>query len=434
MKKLFINSNVHGELYYKNIYEYFDGPKIFSVISSSSKLFLVYWIDEDDDGYKWIYFEIQRSKLLALESKKIDINHVLNHRVNDIFFESFTPFSKRAKKTIKGMIGKISDYIIMPDLGLTVSFCDAVLLPEEEADILESNVLGTDYSIHIDVPKTSSRKIDFNCISPVFNFLAELFSDYLYIFKSHDKLVPMLGKPGSFILDFNSDKFNLIESHLSNLSDLMKERKDISDYINKNRIPVQPLEKLLNHISDEDLVLDIKNQHSSEQFYLLNKSVADFYLKELKELAIYDLKSSQVPQADTLENIYEVVENIWENGFLDRKSLSLSDRHALYYREAATILGFITNTGTVTSTGQQLLLSPDDSKTSITARAFENSHCGWTWIIWSGVDNLGQVKANSAKDFLDACAKTLSESTKIRRARTLRNWCKEMQVSYQPWN
>ncbi|MGK3123436.1 DUF6575 domain-containing protein [Candidatus Pantoea formicae] len=434
MKKIFIKSKVHGELYYKSVYEYFDGPKIFSVISKRGDLFLVYWIDEEDTGYKWIYFEIKRSKLISLESQKIDIYNILEKRSSDIFFECFTPYSKKEKCVEKGFIGKISDHIIMPDTGLKISFCDHVINNDEQAELIESSDILTDYSIHIDLPKTSSRKIDFNCISPVFDYLEELFSDFLSIFNTQDKLVPILGKPGSFILDFNSSKFNLIESHLEKLSALMKSKGDIVPYIKQNNIPIQPLVKLLSHISEENLIIDLTNKHSESDFSNINKTDADFYLLKLKELSSLDLKSSQVPQADTLEHVYEIVENIWSNGYLVKDTLSLEDRHILYYTDAAKNLGFITNTGTVTAIGQQLMLASDDNKTLVSARAFENSHCGWTWIVWSGVDNLGEVNATSAKEFLDECANTLSESTKIRRARTLRNWCKKMQAVYRPWN
>ncbi len=50
MKKLFTHTPIHGDLYFKSIYNYFDGPKLFSVVSKREKYLLVYWIDDDDNG------------------------------------------------------------------------------------------------------------------------------------------------------------------------------------------------------------------------------------------------------------------------------------------------------------------------------------------------------------------------------------------------
>lgn len=127
------------------------------------------------------------------------------------------------------------------------------------------------------------------------------------------------------------------------------------------------------------------------------------------------------------------MESIWNNGFLIKEDVKLSDRHALYYTDAAKILGFISESGSVTSIGQQLVLSSNDKKLSITAQCFENSRCGWAWVKWSNVDNITQINPDSANKFLDECALTLSEATKYRRARTLRTWCKALKTSYRVW-
>jgi len=80
-----------------------------------------------------------------------------------------------------------------------------------------------------------------------------------------------------------------------------------------------------------------------------------------------------------------------------------------------------------------MILASDDSKLSIAAKCFENSHCGWTWVMWSEVENISQIKPETAKRFLDECALTLSEETKLRRSRTLKTWCNLLQEHYKDW-
>jgi hypothetical protein len=433
MKKIFAHSPIHGELYFKTIYDYFDGPKLFSLVTKRGDSLLAYWTDESDYSYSWVLISLSKSKLLAFESRTIDIYTILNEKDDKYFFLMETPFKKGTPATATCKIGDIKDYIIMPDKGLKISFLDRVISDEEVLEVKQENLLSADYSIHIDKPKNSKALIDFGMISPVFQVLDDLYTQFIASMKLSDKLVPICGRPGSFILDFNSTKFNLMENELQELSELIKNRRDINTFIAEKKIPSQSLEALFNHVIEDDLVIDLSNKNTKDEFFKINKNDAEFYLKKLNQLTSLDVNSKQAPQADTLEKIFSVVECIWRNGFLVKEEVNLSDRHALYYTDAAKILGFISATGSVTSIGQQLILSPDDRKLSIAAQSFENSHCGWTWVTWSKVDNIKKIDPSTAKQFLDECAPTLSESTKTRRARTLRTWCVKLIPSYREW-
>jgi len=433
MKKVFIKSSIHGDLYFRSVYDYFDGPKLFSVISNRGKFLLVYWIDEDEDDYTWVAIDISKTKLLALEKKAIDIFSILNEKEEKIYYRIVTPFNKNNIPYIESIVGDIRNEIMMPDKGIFISMVENYLADAEFNEIIESGIMHADYSLHIDRPKTSKALIDFSSISPVFETFNELFKDFISIFDIHDKLLPVSGKPGSFIVDFNSNKFNLIESHLKELTHRIINRVEIGTFIKQNKIPLQPLEKLFTHISNQNLIIDMSNKNSDEEFLKIRKVDADFYLKEISKLTSLDLSSAQVPQADTFSRIFNLVENIWKNGYLDKEATGLSARHIAYYEDAANILGFISDAGIVTSVGQQMILASDDSKLSIAAKCFENSHCGWTWVMWSEVENISQIKPETAKRFLDECALTLSEETKLRRSRTLKTWCNLLQEHYKDW-
>jgi hypothetical protein len=351
MKKIFAHSPVHGDLYFKSIYDYFDGPKLFSVITKRGDILLAYWTDESDYSYSWVLISLSKSKLLAFEDKKIDIYSILANKEDKHFFLMETPFKKGSVATSICKVGNIKDFILMPDPGLKISFLDKIITDNEILELKQENILSADYSIHIDKPKNSKSLIDFGMISPIFKALDDLYTQFIASMKLNDKLLPVCGRPGSFILDFNSNKFNLIENELHQLSELMKNRRDINSFIIESKIPPQSLEALFNHIVSDDLVIYLSNKNSSCEFFKANKNDAEFYLKQLNKITSKDINSSQAPQADTLEKIFSTVENIWENGFLVRDEVNLSERHAYYYTDAAKILGFLSETGSVTSIG-----------------------------------------------------------------------------------
>ncbi|CZV06590.1 Uncharacterised protein [Enterobacter hormaechei] len=433
MKKIFTKTDVHGELYFNAIYDYFDGPKLFSLINGKGDLFLCYWIDETDEKLEWIIISITKSRLLKFESKEIDIYDILDKKEDSIFYIVDTFFDKKLDCQILTYIGNINEKIAMPDKGLSVSFTNVLLTAQEVKEIKENGHLLADYSIHIDKPTKSKAKIDFRATIPSFDIIEEFYTEFLSSFKQSDKLIPVAGKPGSFILDFNAKKFSLAEPILIKLSDYIKNRADLDDLIKNERIPSQSLEKLFNHIIDNDVIIDISNKHSDKVVIKIDKNDAEFYIKKLNKIAQLNVTSQQVPQADTLEKVYSVVENIWRNGFLVRETLDLSPRHILYYFDACKILGLISESNSITSVGQQLVLSDIDKKHAIVAQCFENSHCGWTWVTWSEVTSITEVNPETAKAFLNACAPTLSQSTRDRRARTLRTWCRELQEYYRAW-
>lgn len=432
MKNIFTHTSVHGNLYYNAIYDFFDGPKLFSVIDARGDYHISYWINEDDEKLSWVIFPVSKSILGKLEKKDIDIFSLLEKKESKVFYITDTYFNHKKSDTLT-YIGDIKEKIVMPDIGLPISFIEQVITKEEVREITYQKENLADYSIHVDKPVKSKAKIDFKAALPSFFIVDEFYSEFLSFFKLKDKLYPVTGKPGSFILDFNSDKFSLIENVLSGLFELIKNRADLNNYIKENKIPTQALEKLFNHVIESDLIIDITNKHSDIKVIQIDKNDAEFYIKKINILNKINVTSWQVPQADTLDKIFEITENINQNGFLNRDAVELSERHILYYLEACKILGLVSPSNSVTAIGQQLSVSDQKRKLSIAAKCFENSHCGWAWIVWSKVTKLTDIDTSTAEQFLNECAPTLSNSTKIRRARTLRNWCETLKENYQEW-
>lgn len=434
MKKIFTKTDVHGELYFNVIYDYFDGPKLFSLIDGKGDYFLSYWIDEVEDKLSWILISISKSRLLKFESKEFDIFDILDKKEEPLFYVVDTFYGKPCTSQTLTFVGNVREKIEMPDKGLTISFINKVICEQDIKELKESNALLADYSIHVDKPANSKAKIDFRAALPSFDIIEEFYAEFLSAFKLQDKLIPVAGKPGSFILDFNSRKFSLAEPVLIKLFEFIRNRKDISELIKKEKVPAQALEKLFHHIIDRDIIIDITNKHNDKNVIKIAKNDAEFYIKKINKLAQLNVTSQQVPQADTLVKVYSIVDNIWQNGFLNRDTIELSPRHTSYYFDAAKILGLISNSNSITAIGQQLVLSEINRKHAIAAQCFENSHCGWTWVTWSEVTSITDLDPETAKKFLDSCAPTLSQKTRERRARTLRTWCRELKEHYRKWN
>lgn len=434
MKKIFTKTDVHGELFFNVIYDYFDGPKLFSLINGKGESFLSYWVDETEDKLSWIVISISKSRLSKFELKEFDIYDALDKKEEALFYIVDTFFDKKIGSQTLTYIGDIKEKISMPDKGLAISFTNRILNTQEIKLLKDEYCLVTDYSIHVDKPAKNRTKIDFRAALPSFDLIEEFYTEFLSAFKLQDKMIPITGKPGSFILEFNSKKFSFVEPVLLKLFERIKSRSDITSLVKDEKIPAQALEKLFNHVIDNDIVIDLTNKHSDKYIFRIDKSDAEFYIKKLNKITQFNVTSHQVPQADTLSKIYDVVDNVWRNGFLERDTLDLSPRHVLYYMDACKILGLISSTNSITSIGQQLVLSDIDKKHAIAAQCFENSHCGWTWVTWSDGRSILDIDPSTAREFLDDCAPTLSSSTRERRARTLRTWCRELKISYRSWS
>jgi len=67
-------NTILGKLEISEIYEYLDGPRLFTAKNNVGTTFLVYWCDEKEDAIGWLYLPISETKLNKLRQKAITLN------------------------------------------------------------------------------------------------------------------------------------------------------------------------------------------------------------------------------------------------------------------------------------------------------------------------------------------------------------------------
>ncbi|EJD6582351.1 hypothetical protein M0L63_RS06530 [Providencia rettgeri] len=424
MKNIFISHRLFGNLAIHNVYEFYDEPRLFSVKNEVSSIYLVYWIGDSKDSSDWFIIPISPDRLELLERKRIDIYSVLTEQEQSFFYTAKIFFEESPISVEIKDVQDIYD-IALPRKGLDIS---------SVVPMLANGCLGKplEYSTHeIHVEKSAKKSIlDLNHVSNIFDAFGVF---YQHMIKAHDvkdKIRPVAARPGSFILSFQSEKLADFEPILNRFYNLILNRKDIKGFMVENGLDFQSFFYLLNSVIETGTNFELKNTNTDEVIFDLTKSAAEFYLNGMRKSASTSVSGEQVPQADTLETIFKVVEKKWSDGVLDITNTGLSERHIYYYLHASRILGFIDHYRNVTVSGQQLIEADDDTKLKIAAKNFERSHCGWAWIQWAEVSNLSELDPNSAESFLKEQCFTLSNKTLLRRARTLRHWCSELKGHY----
>lgn len=139
--------------------------------------------------------------------------------------------------------------------------------------------------------------------------------------------------------------------------------------------------------------------------------------------------ASEIPQADDLARVLRYVELLQEADDVTHEKLGgvTSQRQVLYYRHAAYVLGLVTRSGTLRPAGRQIFRLPPDGRLARVALLLADSVVGESWLEWSEVTSVDNLKAETAGEFLKKRAVGLSPATIKRRARTLEAWLTTLQ-------
>lgn len=140
------------------------------------------------------------------------------------------------------------------------------------------------------------------------------------------------------------------------------------------------------------------------------------------------LSSILVPQADSIKRLIQAIAVIRQYGKLTEENFDLSKRHINYFKQALTILGVLDSKGVITNIGVAITSAGEEERQSILRQAFENSVCGLRWLSWTKASSLDDIDPRSSEEFLRQCS-NLKSSTVVRRGRTLRRWCQDLQSS-----
>ncbi len=429
MSNIFLNDTRFGSLYMKNVYEFFEGPKFFSVTNEVDGIFLFYWLGDEEEYDRWFFIPISSSRLEDLERKRIDIYQSLVYQEQKCFYQVNLPYDEKEEVNfIAHDSGNIKSLAKLPKEGLFISDVVPVM---ETGKFGEQKQFST-HEIHIEKSSSAIKPLELNGVSRLFESFNEFYNSVLGIFDMKDSMVPVDARPGSFALSFKAQEMNTIEELLLTLNQLVIRKHDITSFIEKNKIDAQSLSALFQGIIDTSSDFELKSNNTNEIILKISKRDAEIYINKLTRMASEYVSGYQVPQANMMDKIFQLIQLIWEDKPISNQTIGLDARHIAYYKHAAKILGFINQSGYLSALGQQVAeLDNIERKYSIAARSFEASHCGWAWITWSGVKNLSEVNPKTADDFLKEKCLSLSDKTKIRRASTLRQWHDALKPHYK---
>lgn len=429
MSNIFLKDTHLGTLFIKNIYEFFEGPKLFSVTNEVDSLFVVYWIGDEEEFDKWIIVPVSKTRLEHFERKRLDINSILAYQEQKVCYQVNLPYDDSLiPEFIKLNADEIKQIIKMPKTGLFISSVTPMLASGKLGSCIEFST----HEIHVEKTSTATQPLVVSGVSKIFECFNNLYNSILSSIDEKDVMSPVSGRPGSFVLSFQAEKLESIEPLLIELNSLILHRGDLINFITTRGMDAQMLMELFQSAIESSSNLELKSNSTDDIILNVRKADAEFYIHSLAKLSAEMVGSYQVPQANIIKKVFTIVELKWQDKHLNLVSTGLDDRHILYYIHAAKILGFLNSNGSVSALGQQLAESSSEPEKQlrIAARSFEASHCGWAWITWSGAKNLKGVDPKTGVDFLMEKGISLSKKTKKRRGSTLRRWCEALQPFY----
>lgn len=429
MESIFLDSSLLGKLRIINIYEDYDGPRLFSAENEIGTTFFVYWTDSTDSADEWYLIPVSKTKLAYFEKGQFDILNMLTKQEQATFFKAVIQFNDN-KSEVDVLPRESITSIDLPDKGIYVDVNNIVvastygvsaeLTPTHELRVAKSN-------------KNAKKNVLLEHVTRVCEKFSELADSFNMTNKIDGDFQPLNARYGSFIISLHASEITKFEDVLFELSNLMINKKDIRPYLKSNDIDVKSFSSLLEAIISTSVNFELKSKLEDDRTIIIYKSDAVKYFREISGLSLQYVSTHQVPQADDLQKVFKIIDMKWNGDDVTPESLKVDKRHVGYYQTAAIQLGFLATNGSLTSLGHQIASADAELRLRITARCFESSDCGWAWINWSGAKDLTEIDPSTAEAFLLASCSGLSLNTANRRARTLTRWCRELKESYSPW-
>ena len=132
------------------------------------------------------------------------------------------------------------------------------------------------------------------------------------------------------------------------------------------------------------------------------------------------LRSSLIPQANSLERLVELARHIAAHGATSLPDSFRDSRDLAYYRSALRLLGWVDDQGIPMPTVHVLPDDPTELRL-VVLQVLEASLLGQAWRAHIGLSSLVDAAPDDVEPML-AAVSTLAPSTRARRASTLRQW------------
>jgi len=190
---------------------------------------------------------------------------------------------------------------------------------------------------------------------------------------------------------------------------------------------VQPWKHLLEVLAAGGTAIEVTHFHGAKNWPLtIDKEGAGRRFERLPRRRVTGVPSPLVPQANSLERVYRLVELVARGVEVTAESLDVDPRQVDYYYLAAVALRMLDEDRALAPAGRQFMRLEGDARHALVAVLFETSEVGDAWVVWSDVSNVAEVDPNTATAFLTECGRGLSGTTIPRRASTLENWARAL--------
>lgn len=403
-----------GPLTVDEVFVYFDGPRLFTCDASSGDKFLSMFVDENERSEDWLFAAISAEEVQAAKVGDIDLRGL------------FSGSTKRGA------------YLVEFDTEADTSRIKRIfashpipneLLPASGVSLLPSTALKPRVEVvqRLRVKSTGLGRLALAAVGRV----SELWSDLIESFDAGTgqmgEMFALGATTGSVVLELGSDTPTLVGPAVDAVKNALaatQSPKTLRDALRTLSVDAFRVTALLEAIVDGGLNLTIETANQSNPIELTTAAARAAAIRLRVALGTL-LDTSDVPQADSLVRLFQLVETISLDHVVDESSTGIVPRQIAYYKHAARTLGYLDAANAVTPAGEALLRSSAEGKMTLTATQFEASRCGAAWLKWSKSKQLTLIEPDSAYKFLGEVT-LLSDSTARRRSKTLWSWIIEL--------
>lgn len=408
----FLDSPHCGSLYYHNVYSFYDEPIIFTALNEFEQLFFCYSLGCNDSHDRWIIVPTSQDKVNKLEQKDLSI-------------------VKMIKPSAKAKVLLVN--IDLETFAVTESLTQAKTLPykmPDESIFIRENINydgKRKFSHKVRIARNTQTPLMSETLNKVSEVFIEFCRHYLNKFDIPVSWYAQDAIEGSFVYRMKTvtkdeDKF------MTDGYRLLSEISSYNNFVNsleEREIDLRVTRKLFELISTNNIEIQLIEENSTNVILNLNSNYIQEILPRVDDMLGTYLDSTMVPQADSLHRIQKYLNIISEKRTVKSGDLGVDPRQVSYYRDACKILSLIHDYSSLTPLGQKVASSNNEQEwIKIIQRQFEESDCGNLWMLNQNVESLIEIDEQSASEFLIRNCNGLSDSTSIRRAKTLKSWVK----------
>lgn len=410
-----------GRLRMLEVYDVYDGPRIFSTRSATGNTYFAFWSNDRDEGDEWLYVPVTPARLDDIIEGAITLRAAFINAEDGVVFRVNT-----------GRDGDSAEPIVpaaIPD----------VLLPRED-DRLSGECLASSAPIpEPDGPPQRGRllqeitlqhheakgPIPLDAVASALSGWRGMFLDAMSKLGGSGNMFPLHAAPGSLRITVAVPDTDEADGAFEAIQALVASLRDIAgDIPATSAANIRKYDDLLNVLRTHQLSLVVRqNTNAGPPLEVRFDLPTPELVERVHDAATRVLDSGAIPQADRLDRVLRLVELVAEGVEITSETLEVVHRQVNYYKQACRILRLLDNDNLITPAGEQLIaFRALQAQLALLAVQFETSECGWRWIVWSKGSSLLDVKANTGAEFLSSAAPSLSPSTTLRRARTLEAW------------